>query len=147
MLLNILPNIILIVIFILYFWDLRSIINFEVTSSTFLPLMTVVIIFILNTIEIIRKVLNKKWQIKKMFKKSDRYLLLLGFLVWVYIWSLPKLGFVVSSALAIFVFSILWIKTRKNINSKKLIIAVLISIGFPVSIAYFFEQILKINLP
>lgn len=147
MLLNILPNIILIVIFILYFWDLRSIINFEVTSSTFLPLMTVVIIFILNTIEIIRKVLNKEWQIKKMFKKSDRYLLLLGFLVWVYIWSLPKLGFVVSSALAIFVFSILWIKTRKNINSKKLIIAVLISIGFPVSIAYFSEQILKINLP
>jgi hypothetical protein len=148
MFLNILPNLLLIGLFVIYFLDLRSIINFEVTSPTFLPIIVSITIAALNIMEIIRKlVIAKEWKIGTMFKKNDKHVLLLIIIIWIYIWSLPKLGFVISSAVAVFVFSLLWLKTIKNIGKKKFIIVIAISIGFPFSLVYFFERILKINLP
>jgi len=147
MFLNLLPNLILIGFFSLYFWELKDIMNYEVTSSAFLPMLSVLVMYILNIIQIIRKLINKSEQIKTLFTKDDLYLLIVLFLVITYIWVLSRFGFIISSSFFIFLLTVFWRSRRKPIDVGLLISSIIVSIGFPVSIFYFFGQIVKINLP
>jgi hypothetical protein len=123
------------------------------TSHLFFPKIVIAILGILavaivakNVIVRVRSnqpIIKKDW---KFFVKDADYFMLFGSLVLfiLYIWALDRAGFLASSLVFIFLFNLLFCRTRKL---KSILVSLAVSVISCVFVWYLFSVVFNISLP
>jgi TRAP-type uncharacterized transport system fused permease subunit len=84
---------------------------------------------------------------KKTVSVNYFYVFSIIVLLIIYLLSISHAGFVLTSALFLFVLFLLWRIKRVNLELRYIVISALLSIGFPALVSFIFEKILMTRLP
>ena len=123
------------------------------TSHLFFPKIVIGILIILAAAIVVRKVIvyvrNKQPIIKtnwKFFAPGTDFFMLFGCLALfiLYVWMLKILGFLISSLIFVFLFNLLFCRTREK---KSVLVSLVISVVSCVFVWYLFSVVFNISLP
>ena len=123
------------------------------TSHMFFPKIVIGILIILAVIIVIKNVIirarNKQPIIKtdrKFFAPGADFFMLFGSLILfiLYIWTLKILGFLISSIIFVFLFNLLFGRTREK---KSILVSLVVSVISCVVVWYLFSVVFNISLP
>ena len=140
------------VVFFVETFNIKSL-GYSVIGASFFPKLFCILMFciglvlfisnIKETVVYIKSINFNKDELKKRFLKSKRLILSMLFVI-VYLYTIDKIGFVVSSSVYLFLQIVL---LTPEISKKKVLVFFIISVSISVVVFAIFTFLLKISLP